>query len=70
MLASELGQASLTVALVGSPLARWIASQAPAFDAGVLDSQHILITLGVADLPQRRGQGLAAILRQSFSASI
>ena len=37
MLASELGQASLAVAPVGSPLARWIASQAPAFDAGVLD---------------------------------
>jgi len=43
MLASELGQASLTVALVGSPLARWIASQAPAFDAGVLDLQYTCI---------------------------
>ena len=34
---SELGQASLTVTLVGSPMASRIASQAPAFYAGVLD---------------------------------
>ena len=34
----ELGQASLTVTLVGSPVANRGASQAPAFDAGVLDS--------------------------------
>jgi hypothetical protein len=33
----ELGQASLAVALVGSPMASRFASQAPAFDAGVLD---------------------------------
>ncbi len=33
----ELGQASLTVTLVGSSVASQVASQAPAFDAGVLD---------------------------------
>ena len=38
MLASELGQASLAVALVGLPMASRMPSQAPAFDAGVLDN--------------------------------
>jgi hypothetical protein len=37
MLATALGQASFAVPLVGSPRASRIASQAPAFDAGVLD---------------------------------
>jgi hypothetical protein len=39
----ELGQASLAVALVGSPMASRIASQAPAFDAEVLDLSLYLI---------------------------
>ena len=37
MLASELGEASFAVALVGSPVASRVASQAPAWNAGVLD---------------------------------
>ena len=40
MLASELGQASLALALVCLPMASRIVSQAPAFDAGVLDVLH------------------------------
>jgi hypothetical protein len=40
---SELGQASFAVALVGFPLARWVASQAPAENAGVLDPESVTI---------------------------
>ena len=38
---TELGQASFAVALVGSPQATWFASQAPAFQTGVLDTHYI-----------------------------
>jgi hypothetical protein len=33
----DLGQASLAVTPVSLPLARWVRSQAPVFQAGVLD---------------------------------
>lgn len=50
MLASELGQASLALALVRFPMASRIASQALAFDAGVLDSCHGLTLQQFYDL--------------------
>jgi len=42
MRASELGQASLALALVRPPMASRMASQAPAFDAGVLDCLNLV----------------------------
>jgi hypothetical protein len=42
MRASELGQASLALALVRLPMASRMVSQAPAFDAGVLDIPFLL----------------------------
>lgn len=43
----ELGQASLTVTLVGSLVASRVASQAPAFYAGVLDPLIALLTIRI-----------------------
>ena len=45
----ELGQASLAVALVGSTIASRFASQAPAFDAGVLDIVYVFMVFEKPD---------------------
>jgi hypothetical protein len=48
---TELRQASLAVTLVGSPRASRIASQAPAFYAGVLDLFRFLLITSFYRLP-------------------